>query len=82
MREQSTRPIDGSTAKQASDASDDRQTYTLDEAARRLGISRALAYEAASRGELPVFRIGRRILVSRAALARLLGEATPPARLT
>ena len=42
---------------------DGRLTYTLTEAAGRLGISRALAYEAAHRGELPVCRIGRRMLV-------------------
>jgi excisionase family DNA binding protein len=51
-----------------------RLTYTLTEAASRLGISRALAYEAAQRGELPVCRIGRRVLVPRAALLRLLGQ--------
>jgi excisionase family DNA binding protein len=64
------------------DAGADRRTYTLTEAAERLGISRGLAYEAASRGELPVCRIGRRILVPRAALARLLGESSPSIRPT
>jgi excisionase family DNA binding protein len=54
-----------------------RLTYTLTEAASRLGISRALAYEAAQRGELPVCRIGRRVLVPRAALLRLLGQDGP-----
>ena len=53
---------------------DDKLTYTLAEAASRLGISTSLAYEAAHRGELPVCRIGRRILVPRAALLRLLGQ--------
>jgi excisionase family DNA binding protein len=57
---------------------DSRLTYTLTEAAGRLGISRALAYEAAHRGELPVCRIGRRMLVPRAALLRLLGQDSPP----
>ena len=57
---------------------DGRLTYRLTEAAGRLGISRALAYEAAHRGELPVCRIGRRMLVPRAALLRLLGQDTPP----
>jgi excisionase family DNA binding protein len=56
---------------------DGRLTYTLTEAASRLGISRALAYEAAQRGELPVCRIGRRVLVPRAALLRLLGQDGP-----
>jgi excisionase family DNA binding protein len=53
---------------------DDRLTYTLAEAAQQLGISRWLAYEAAHRGELPVCRIGRRMLVPRAALLRLLDK--------
>jgi excisionase family DNA binding protein len=53
---------------------DNRLTYTLAEAASRLGISASLAYEAAHRGELPVCRIGRRMLVPRAALLRLLGQ--------
>ena len=56
---------------------DGRLTYTLTEAACRLGISRALAYEAAHRGELPVCRIGRRLLVPRVALLRLLGQDGP-----
>jgi excisionase family DNA binding protein len=53
---------------------DDRLTYTLAEAAQQLGISRWLAYEAAHRGELPVCRIGRRMLVPRSALLRLLDQ--------
>jgi excisionase family DNA binding protein len=56
---------------------DGRLTYTLTEAASRLGISRALAYEAAQRGELPVCRIGRRVLVPRVALLRLLEQDAP-----
>jgi excisionase family DNA binding protein len=53
---------------------DGRLTWTVTEAARLLGISRASAYEAAHRGELPVRVIGRRLLVPRVALLRLLGE--------
>ena len=59
---------------------EERLTYTLNEAARRLGISRALAYEAAHRGELPVCRIGRRMLIPRAALLRLLEDGSPGSR--
>ena len=54
--------------------SDDRLTWTITEVAQLLGISRATAYEAAHRGELPVHVIGRRMLVPRVALLRLLGE--------
>jgi excisionase family DNA binding protein len=60
-------------------ATEEPLTYTLTEAARRLGISRALAYEAANRGELPVCRIGRRMLVPRAALLRLLEDSSSAA---
>ncbi|MDA8288848.1 MAG: helix-turn-helix domain-containing protein [Actinomycetota bacterium] len=37
-----------------------------------LGISRAFAYEAVRRGEIPSIRIGRRVLVPRVALDRLV----------
>jgi len=50
-----------------------RQTLTVEEAGRLLGISRNSAYEAARRGELPAIRIGKRLIVPRAALERLLG---------
>jgi excisionase family DNA binding protein len=53
---------------------DGRLTWTVTEAAVLLGISRASAYEAAHRGELPVRVIGRRMLVPRVALLRLLSE--------
>jgi excisionase family DNA binding protein len=53
---------------------DGRLTWTMTEAAQLLGISRASAYEAAHRGELPVRVIGRRMLVPRVALLRLLSE--------
>jgi excisionase family DNA binding protein len=53
---------------------DGRLTWTVTEAAQLLGISRANAYEAAHRGELPVRVIGRRMLVPRVALLRLLSE--------
>jgi excisionase family DNA binding protein len=51
-------------------------TVTVDEAARQLGISRGLAYEAVRRGELPSVRLGRRILIPRVALSALLAETT------
>ena len=73
-RRASTEPSEDTSAVK----DDDRLTYTLTEAASRLGISRALAYEAAQRGELPACRIGRRVLVPRAALLRLLGQDGSP----
>jgi excisionase family DNA binding protein len=53
---------------------DGRLTWTVTEAAKLLGISPTSAYEAARRGELPVRVIGRRMLVPRVALLRLLDE--------
>ena len=47
-------------------------TLTVWEAARKLGISRALAFKAVNAGSLPAFRIGRRWLVSRVGLERLV----------
>ncbi len=49
-----------------------RLTWTVEEAASALGISRAFAYDAVRRGEIPAIKIGRRILVPRMALNRLL----------
>jgi excisionase family DNA binding protein len=49
-------------------------TLTVEEAAARLGISRTLAYELAKVDRLPapVLRLGRRLVVSRQALERVL----------
>jgi len=50
-------------------------TLTVEDAAKLLGISRGSAYAAARRGELPVLRVGRRLLVPRARLLELLGAS-------
>ena len=52
-------------------------TMTVEEAAAALNISRSLAYEAARDGRIPTIRIGRRLLVSRRALEKLLEEPQP-----
>jgi excisionase family DNA binding protein len=46
--------------------------YTIEEAAKLLKLGRNSAYEAARNGDIPTLRIGRRLLVPRAALDRLL----------
>ncbi len=53
----------------------ERLTLTVEEAAVVLGISRASAYEATRHGQIPCIRIGRRILVPRVALNRMLAAA-------
>jgi excisionase family DNA binding protein len=45
---------------------------TVDEVAALLGISRASAYEAARRKEIPTIRIGRRLLVPSDLLEKML----------
>ena len=47
-------------------------TLTVDEAAKILGVGRNSAYQAIARGELPVIRVGKRLLVPKAALEKLL----------
>lgn len=54
----------------------ERLTLTVEEAASLLGISRNLAYELVADGRLPSIRLGRRVLVPRQALYRLLDDAS------
>ena len=50
-----------------------RPTVPVDVAAELLGISRASAFRAVHRGQLPSIRLGRRIVIPTAALRALLG---------
>jgi len=50
-------------------------TYRIEEAAKVLGISRNKCYEAAKSGEVPTVRIGKRLLVPKIALEKLLDSA-------
>lgn len=54
----------------------ERLTYSVEEAAEVLGISRAFAYECVNRGEIPHLRIGRRILIHKSALHKFVEGAT------
>lgn len=56
-----------------------RETLSIVEAAKILGVGRNQAYEAARRGQIPVIRIGSRLLVPVAALERMLATAGPGA---
>ncbi len=56
-------------------------TLTVGEAARLLRLSRAFTYELVARGELPSLRFGRRIVIPRIAIERILNDpvdALPP----
>ncbi len=49
-----------------------RLTYSVEETAKILGLGRTATYQGIEKGEIPGIRIGKRILVPRAALERLL----------
>ena len=53
----------------------ERLTFSVEEVAALLGISRGLAYELARCGKLPALRLGRRLLIPKSALKELL---SPP----
>jgi len=53
---------------------EERLTLTVEETAKLLGIGRQLAYERVKTGEIPVVKIGRRLLVPRRALEKLLEQ--------
>ncbi|HWL99083.1 MAG TPA: helix-turn-helix domain-containing protein [Nocardioidaceae bacterium] len=56
----------------------ERATLTVwPETAAILGLSKASAYDAARRGEIPTIRVGRRLLVPTAALRRMLQLDNP-----
>lgn len=52
----------------------ERLTFTIEETAKRLGIGRQLAYNRVKTGEIPVIKIGRRLVVPRRALEKLLEQ--------
>ena len=59
-------------------------TLSVEETAQVLGIGRGLAYELACTGQIPVIRLGKRMLVPRLQLEAMLrrqgGEWVPPPR--
>ncbi|MFC1945973.1 helix-turn-helix domain-containing protein [Chloroflexota bacterium] len=50
----------------------ERLTLTVDEAAQALGLSRNSCYQAVETKAIPSIRIGKRILIPRFALEKLL----------
>ena len=56
----------------------DRKTLSVPEAGKLLGLGRNTTYQAVHRGEIPVIKIGTRLLVPVAALERMLENAWPP----
>ena len=54
---------------------EERLVWTVEEAARLLGISRAHAYDLVARDELPHLRLGRRLVVPKHAIEALFARA-------
>ena len=54
-------------------AGEERYCMGVPEAARKLGVSRNFGYELVKRGELPVIRFGKRLLIPKIALEKMLG---------
>ena len=52
-------------------------TLSVEEAAKVLGIGRNLCYDKVKTGEIPAIKIGKRLLVPRRALEKLLEEPKP-----
>jgi excisionase family DNA binding protein len=50
----------------------ERLCVTVPEAAKMLGISRNFAYELVKQKQLPVIKFGKRLLISRIALEKML----------
>lgn len=50
-------------------------TLNVEQAGELLGISTRSAYRAAAKGELPTFKVGRRLLVPTARILDMLGLA-------
>lgn len=75
-----TTPTEGTLTTGSPKPHNERMTVTVKEAADLLGVSRSLAYEMVAAGTLPSLRLGRRIVVPRAALLRMLNGDQPAKR--
>jgi excisionase family DNA binding protein len=60
---------------EVSEMEENRVSFSRDEVARRLGVSRDSVIRAINRGEIKVLRLGRRVLIPQSELSRLLAQA-------
>ncbi len=65
---------DAPMADEAASTGDSRLTYSVDEVAEMLGLSRSAVCECIARGEIPAKRVGRRLVVVRTVLEAFLPE--------
>jgi len=56
----------------------ERQTYSVEQFGRIIGVSRNSAYQAVERGDVRSVRIGKRILIPRKEIERLLEPMEAP----
>lgn len=54
----------------------EKQTYSVAEAAQKLGLSKNSVYSGIHDGSIPSIKVGRRLLVPIPALDRMLGAET------
>ena len=54
----------------------EKLTYSVNEAAELLGISRNAAYQAVKRNQIPNLKFGSRIVIPRVAIERMLLESS------
>ena len=66
--------IDTTTAPQGRILDSNRLTFSVEETAAILGISRGLTYQMIHEGGIPAVRFGKRLLVPKRALENLLDE--------
>ena len=59
----------------------ERETYTVAETAKILGIGKQLAYEQVKNGRIPAIKCGHRYLIPRAAFLKMLSNPEPIDRL-
>jgi len=58
----------------------EKLTYTVEEVAKLLGLSRSSMYQAIRNNSVPSLRIGGRILISKIELEKLLSQNTRRSR--
>lgn len=52
----------------------DKKTFNVSEASKILGVSRSLMYRVIHKGELPIIKLGNRILISHYTIENILNE--------
>jgi excisionase family DNA binding protein len=73
--DQLVKPTEAATAAASCANDSERRTVSVEKAGRILGISRGAAYKHAKDGSIPTIRLGKRLLVPKAALDKLLMSA-------